>query len=323
MTSTSAVTRGAGANFPEIAFVIPCYNEECSVAHVVRRAKAIFPEAVVYVCDNNSIDNTAKAASDAGAIIFFEPKKGKGNAVKRLLRDVEADIFIMVDGDDTYDMQYVPGAVDRLIHEGFDLLTGDRMVNGHSQSTFRRGHRLGNKLFTSFFRVIFSIKTRDVFSGLRVFSRRLVKSFPIVSSEFEIETELTIYASRMGLPVADFPACVKDRKGSESKLKTYEDGSKILFFALRLLHREYPLRLYAAFSALCFLLGALMLANIYSEFLRTGLVLRQPTLIVAIFLILMSTLLLIAGLILKEVANLKYEGRYLSYLDRSSSRDLR
>ncbi len=323
MTSGSTATQGlkAKADSPEIAFIIPCYNEQSSVARVVLRAKALFPDARVYVCDNNSTDNTSKAASEAGAIVCFETRKGKGNAVKRLLRDVDADIFIMVDGDDTYDMQYVPDAVNRLIHENFDLLTGDRMASVHAQSSFRMGHEIGNKLFTRLFRLIFAIKTRDVFSGLRVFSRRLVKSFPIVSSEFEIETELTIYAARMGLPVDDFPTSVKDRYESESKLKTFEDGSKILLFALRLLHREYPLRLYAAFSSVSLVFGAVTLANVYLEYLRTGLVLRQPTLIMAIFLISMSILLLIGGLILKEVANLKYEGRYLAYVDRSSSRD--
>lgn len=306
---------------PEIAFIIPCYNEQSSVARVVLQAKALFPDARVYVCDNNSTDNTSKVASEAGAIVYFERRKGKGNAVKRLLRDVDADIFIMVDGDDTHDMQYVPDAVDQLIHESFDLLTGDRMASVHAQSSFRMGHEIGNQLFTRLFRLIFGIKTRDVFSGLRVFSRRLVKSFPIVSSEFKIETELTIYAARMGLLVDDFPTSVKDRHESESKLKTFEDGSKILIFALRLLHREYPLRLYAAFGSITLVLGMANLTNVYLEYLRTGMVLRQPTLVMAIFLISMSILLLIGGLILKEVSNLNYEGRYLAYVDRSSSRD--
>jgi glycosyltransferase involved in cell wall biosynthesis len=302
---------------PLVAFIIPCYNEESSIASVIHSAKSLIPSAQVYVCDNGSTDNTRAAALEAGATVYFEPKKGKGNAVKRLLRDVEADVFVMVDGDDTYDMQYVPQAIQQVIAQGYDLLTGDRMAFGHS-SSFRKGHQLGNKLFTRFFRVIFDIKTRDVFSGLRVFSRRLVKSFPIVSSEFEIETELTIYAARMGLPVADFPSSVKERYQSESKLKTYEDGSKILWFAVRLLHREYPLRLYAALSAIILLLGSITVTDIYFEFLQTGVVLRQPTLIMALFLISASILLLIGGMTLKEISNLKYEGRYLAYLNRKA-----
>ena len=323
MTSGSVVESGVDSAAPQIAFIIPCYNEQSSVARVVLRAKDLFPSARVYVCDNNSSDKTSEVASKAGAIVYFEPRNGKGNAVKRLLRDVDADVYIMIDGDDTYDMQYLPEAVDRLIREGFDLLTGDRMAISQVQSSFRKGHRFGNIIFTYLFRAIFAIKTRDVFSGLRVFSRRLVKSFPIVSSEFEIETELTIYAARMGLPVADFPTSVRSRQESESKLKTYEDGSKILLFAFRLIHREYPLALYAVFSCISMLLGVILLSDVYLEYLRTRLVLRQPTLILSIFLISMSILLLVSGLILKEIANLKYEVRYLAYLKKSSYRAFR
>lgn len=298
-----------------IAFIIPCYNEESSVADVVHEAKSLFPGCSVWVCDNNSTDDTASVASRAGAQVMLETRVGKGNAVRRLLRDVDADVFIMVDGDNTYGMEHLPQAVDQLLTGRYDLLTGDRFA-APERSLFRKGHHMGNRFFTKLFRFLFGIKTRDVFSGLRVFSRRLVKSLPLVSDEFEVETELTIYAARMRLPVADFPTSLRQREDSVSKLRTYEDGLKILFFSLRLLHREYPVKLYSFIAAVLFLIGFVFVFSVYLEYLATGLVLRQPTLVVALFMILISTIVFLAGLILKEVSNLKYEQRYLAYLDR-------
>lgn len=298
-----------------IAFIIPCFNEESSIAEVVKEARQLFPGCDVYVCDNNSTDQTASVARCAGATVMLETSVGKGNAVRRLLRDVDADVFVMVDGDNTYGMDHLPQAVDRLLTGRYDLLTGDRFADPQ-RSMFRKGHHLGNKMFTRFFRFLFDIKTRDVFSGLRVLSRRLVKSLPLASDEFEVETELTIYAARMRLPVADFPTSLRQRVDSASKLKTYEDGFKILLFSLRLLHREYPVKLYSFISALLFAIGLSTALSIYIEFLATGLVARQPTLVVALFLLMISAMTFFSGLILKEVSNLKYEQRYLAYLDR-------
>ena len=252
-------------------------------------------------------------ARAAGAVVLVEKAKGKGNAVRRLLRDVDADWFVMVDGDNTYDLSFLSEAIERCRRDQFDLMTGDRF-SGVGRSHFRRGHGLGNAFFTSFFRVVFGVQTRDVFSGLRIFSRRLVKTFPLVSAEFEIEAELSIYAARMRLPVADFPTEVQPRVNSVSKLSTYADGWKILIFALRLLHREFPLRLYWPISLVSALIAAVLFFIPYMEYLATGLVTKIPTLVTSTIFVSISIVSFFSGLILKEIANLKYEQRYLHYL---------
>lgn len=296
-----------------LAFIIPCYNEQESIGLVVREISSLFPFAQIVVCDNNSTDLTSDVAREAGATVLFERRKGKGNAVRRLLRDIEADIFVMVDGDNTYDLSQLQEAIDVFRKGRYDLMTGDRFA-GQSRSHFRKGHGTGNLFFTSFFRLAFGIQTRDVFSGLRIFSRRLVKTFPLVSAEFEIETELTIYAARMRLPVDDFPTSVCSRVNSESKLSTYRDGFKILTFSLRLLHREFPMRLYLPVSVLSALFALVLFAIPYSEFLTTGAVSTIPTLVTSTVFVSIAIVALFAGLILKEISNLKYEQRYLRYL---------
>lgn len=297
----------------DIAFIIPCYNEQESIGLVVAEIRALFPKAGIYVCDNNSNDRTSEVARSAGATVLFERLRGKGNAVRRLLRDVDAGLFVMVDGDNTYDLSSLAEAIERFRFGCYDLMTGDRFAQ-IGRSHFRRGHGMGNLLFTSFFRFAFGIQTQDVFSGLRIFSRRLVKTFPLVSAEFEIETELTIYAARMRLPVADFPTSVKSRVNSDSKLSTYSDGLKILMFSLRLLHREFPLRLYWPISFVATVIAIILFAIPYSEFLSTGFVSTIPTLVTSTIFVSIAIVSFFAGLILKEVANLKYEQRYLRYL---------
>lgn len=296
-----------------LVFVIPCYNEEASIGFVIQEIYQRFPEAGIFVCDNNSRDHTAKIAREAGATVLFEPEKGKGNAVRRLLRDVESDVFVMVDGDNTYDLDFLESALRQFEAGHYDLMTGDRFSNP-DKSRFRKGHGLGNKLFTSFFRFAFGIQTQDVFSGLRIFSKRLVKTFPLVSAEFEIETELTIYAARMRLPATDFPTSVSSRVNSESKLSTFRDGLKILAFSMRLLHREFPLKLYFPISFIAAVVAVLLFLSPYSEYLSTGYVEKVPTLIVSTVFILVAVISFFAGLILKEISNLKYEQRYLCYL---------
>jgi len=297
----------------EIAFVIPCFNEQESIGLVVTELWDLFPEARIYVCDNHSSDRTAEVARAAGAVVLYEKEKGKGNAVRRLLRDVDAGLFVMLDGDNTYDLSSLSEAIERCLRERFDLMTGDRFSD-LGRSHFRRGHGFGNAFFTSFFRVVFGVQTRDVFSGLRIFSRRLVKTFPLVSAEFEIEAELTIYAARMRLPVADFPTKVRARVNSDSKLSTYADGWKILIFALRLLHREFPLRLYWPISLMAACVAAALFFVPYAEYLTTGLVTKIPTLVTSTIFVSISIISFFSGLILKEIANLKYEQRYLHYL---------
>lgn len=296
-----------------LAFIIPCYNEQESIGLVVGEIVALFPSAQIVVCDNNSTDRTSDVARQAGATVLFERRKGKGNAVRRLLRDVDADCFVMVDGDNTYDLSQLSQAIEVFRQGRYDLMTGDRFA-GQARSHFRKGHGAGNLFFTSFFRLAFGIQTRDVFSGLRIFSRRLVKTFPLVSAEFEIETELTIYAARMRLPADDFPTSVRSRVNSESKLSTYRDGLKILTFSLRLLHREFPMRLYLPISGLSALVAAALFAIPYTEFLATGIVTTIPTLVTSTIFVSIAIVSLFAGLILKEVSNLKYEQRYLIYL---------
>lgn len=300
----------------DLAFIIPCHNEQEAIGLVVGEITSLFPGAQIVVCDNNSTDRTSEVAREAGASVFFERRKGKGNAVRRLLRDVDADIFVMVDGDNTYDLSQLGQAIEVFRHGCYDLMTGDRFAD-QARSHFRKGHGAGNLFFTSFFRLAFGIQTRDVFSGLRIFSRRLVKTFPLVSAEFEIETELTIYAARMRLPTDDFPTSVRSRVNSESKLSTYSDGLKILAFSLRLLHREFPMRLYLPISGLAALIAAVLFAIPYSEFLITGAVTTIPTLVTSTIFVSIAIVSLFAGLILKEVSNLKYEQRYLRYLGYS------
>ena len=297
----------------DIAFVIPCHNEQESIGLVVSEVRTLFPEASIYVCDNNSSDQTSVVARSAGATVFFERQKGKGNAVRRLLRDVDADIFIMVDGDNTYDLSNLRDAIQDFKANRYDLMTGDRFAS-QSHSSFRKGHGTGNILFTSFFRVAFGIQTRDVFSGLRVFSRRLVKTFPLVSAEFEIETELTIYAAKMRIPSSDFPTCVRDRVNSESKLSTMRDGFKILLFSLRLLHREFPVKLYLPLGSLAIVVSLVLFSIPYSEYIANGFVTKLPTLITSTLFASIGILAFFFGLILKEISNLKYEQRYLAYL---------
>jgi len=297
----------------EIAFIIPCFNEEESISKVIYEIKELLPEAEIFVCDNNSTDNTIELAKSAGAKVFFEKNKGKGNAVRRLLRDIDAEIFIMVDGDNTYNLSNIRQAVKEFRAGFYDLMTGNRFSE-EGKSNFRKGHRLGNILFTLFFQILFGIQTEDVFSGLRIFSRRLVKSFPLVSSEFEIETELSIYASRMRLPCKDFPTNVSSRINSESKLSKYKDGLKILFFSIKLLHREYPLRIYFPFSIITAITSIYIFSIPYSEFMSSGLVTRIPTLITSTIFFTLSIFSFFAGLILQEISNLKYEQRILKYL---------
>lgn len=297
---------------PRIAFIIPAYNEEGAIGQTIADIRRLALPCSIAVCDNNSTDNTALEAEQAGAVVLHEQVRGKGNAVRRLLRDVDADIYVMVDGDNTYDLSNLRMAIDRFQSKGYDLLTGDRF--GGASSHMRPGHGAGNRAFSQVMRWLTGVTTADVFSGLRVLSRRLVQSFPAISSEFEIETELTIFASRMRLPAGDFPTHVRRRVGTASKLNTVRDGLKIAWFIVRLLHREFPLRLYGPLAALLFAGSTLLFAGVYADYLRTGLVARFPTLFFSLFGMLSSFGLLGLGLVLKEISNLKYENRYFSYL---------
>lgn len=295
----------------KVAAIIPCHNEESSIGLVVEGIRSELPDAQVFVCDNASTDQTRRSAELAGAEVIFERTRGKGNAVRRLFRDIEADIYILIDGDNTYSTKMLGEHIRLVAHDGFDMAVGQRQMQALKQ---RSGHKTGNIIFTRFLKMIFSVDSNDVFSGYRILSRRLVKTFPCISPEFEIEAELEIYSARMKLPVASFPVQMTQRVNSESKLNTIQDGIKILILAIRMLHREYPLMLYSSISFILFTGALILFLPIYKEFIATGLVPRIPTVITCSTLGIFSILVFITGFILKEITNSRYESRYLTYL---------
>ncbi len=297
----------------KIAFIIPAHNEEGAIGKTIASALNSIPKANIYVCDNNSSDLTSEEAIKHGAIVISEPKKGKGNAVRKLFNFVKADIYIMVDADNTYNLQDLPEALDYFIKNDLDIMTGNRFAK-KNKSYMRRGHTFGNKTFTKLLNYLFNVETSDIFSGLRIMSRSFIESFPMISSEFEIETEISVFASKMKFGNQDFATEVKSRENTISKLNTFRDGFKIVYFTLHLLHREYPLKLYLPLSFLQICFSSIVLIGIYSEFINTGLVERLPTLIVACFILLSGLLSLSLGLVLKGLVNIKYENRYLAYI---------
>tara|TARA_B100001029_G_scaffold142437_1_gene122028 strand:+ start:261 stop:1187 length:927 start_codon:yes stop_codon:yes gene_type:complete len=297
----------------KIAFIIPAYNEEGAIGKTITSALNSIPESNVYVCDNNSSDSTRLEAIKYGAVVINEPKKGKGNAVRRLFNFVKADIYIMVDGDNTYNLEHLPSALEYFIQNDLDIMTGNRFAM-KNKSYMRKGHEFGNKTFTKLLNYLFNVETSDLFSGLRIMSRCFIDSFPVISSEFEIETEISVFASKMRFGNKDFATEVKSRENTISKLKTYQDGIKIIYFILHLLHREFPLKLYLTMSLLQISFSSILLIGIYAEFIATGLVERLPTLIVACFILLSGLLSFSLGLILKGLVHIKYENRYIAYL---------
>ncbi|MEB3302861.1 MAG: glycosyltransferase family 2 protein [Cyanobacteriota bacterium] len=298
----------------EIAVLIPCFNEASSIYEVVAKLRHQLHSARIVVCDNASTDGTAERARAAGAEVMYEERRGKGNAMRRLFRDVEADIYIMIDGDNTYGTEILADAIALVRDEGCDMVVGTRRFGDIPQ---RRGHNAGNQLFTRFFQTIFDVRSEDVFSGLRIFSRRLIKTFPCTSLEFEVEAELEIYCARMLLPTAALPVTMRPRQGNFSKLNTWRDGFKILWLSIRMLHREYPLRLYAMLGSITGCVALLQMVPVTRYYLDTGLVPRFPTLIACSVLLALSIASIGMGLILKEITNNRYEMRYLRYLSYS------
>jgi glycosyltransferase involved in cell wall biosynthesis len=297
----------------KIAVIIPCFNEGHSIAEVVRGFKSVLPSARIYVFDNNSTDETVAIAGAAGALIRREMLQGKGNVVRRMFADVEADAYVMVDGDSTYDPGYAADMVNRLFNEQLDMVVGTR-VDSHD-AAYRPGHRFGNRLFTFAVANLFGERFTDMLSGYRVFSRRFVKSFPAMSGGFEIETELTIHALELQLPVAEVATTYSIRvTGSASKLRTFADGLKIVRLIVVLYKNERPFQFFSAiagaFSAIALALGVPLVVT----FIKTGLVLRQPTAILATGFVLLSALSFVSGLILDTVTRGRREMRRLAYL---------
>jgi glycosyltransferase involved in cell wall biosynthesis len=299
-----------------VAVLIPCHNEAVAIPKVVADFRSALPGATVYVYDNNSSDGTAEAARAAGAVVRREALQGKGCVIRRAFADVEADIYVLVDGDDTYDAAAAPIMVRRLIEEQLDMVTGRRVsLPGEECAAYRRGHRLGNRVLTGLVRSVFGDRVSDMLSGYRVFSRRFVKSFPALSSGFEIETEVTVHALELGLPVGEEPTRYKERPaGSRSKLRTFSDGARILRTIAVLVKQERPLQVFAGAGLTLLLAGLVVGIPVVLEFHATGYVSRLPSAVLATGLVLLSFLSFCCGLILDSVARGRKELRRLAYL---------
>lgn len=298
---------------PRIAVLIPCYNEEPSIAAVVRDFRAALPGAVVYVYDNNSRDRTVERARDAGAVVRHEPLQGKGNVVRRMFADVEADVYVLVDGDDTYHAASAPLLVRRLWEDRLDMVNAAR--TGGGAAAYRPGHRAGNRLLTGLAARIFGKRVNDMLSGYRVFSRRFVKSFPALSTGFETETELTVHALELRMPVAELATPYKERPpGSSSKLNTIRDGVRILRTIAVLVKEERPLPFFAGFALLFALLSVGLAGPVVGDWLETGLVPRLPTAVLCTGLMLLAFLSLACGLVLDTVTRGRREMKRMRYL---------
>lgn len=298
-----------------IAVLVPCYNEEAAVATVVADFRKALPSAEIYVYDNNSRDRTAAVAREAGAIVRSERRQGKGHVVRRMFADVEADVYVLVDGDATYDAPSAPGMIDRLLDDRLDMVVGLRV--GQAQAAYRLGHRTGNRMLTGFLSSTFGHAFKDILSGYRVFSRRFVKSFPVLSDGFEIETELAVYALELSLPVAEVETPYYARpEGSFSKLNTWRDGFRILGTMLKLYRSERPLRFFTGIGIVLALVSVILAIPIVITFIETGLVPRLPTAVLSMGLMIMALLSVSSGLVLDTVTRGRREMKMLAYLSQ-------
>lgn len=298
---------------PEIAVLVPCFNEQETIGAVVAAFRSHIPEALIFVYDNASTDLTSERARRAGAIVRSEPLRGKGSVVRRMFADIEADIYILVDGDDTYDAASAPELIAALVRESVDLVSAVRIDS--TQKAYRTGHRFGNWLLTRLVAQLFGKRFSDMLSGYRVMSRRFVKSFPALSTGFEIETELTVHALQMRIPIAEFPTPYRERPlGSASKLRTISDGARIMRTIAYLLKEERPLAFFGTVSMILVLVALALGVPVIVEFIRTGLVPRLPTAVLATGLMILASLSLVCGLILQTVTRGRMEMKRLNYL---------
>jgi len=298
---------------PRIAVILPCYNEEAAIGLTVAGFRAALPDADIYVFDNNSADRTMQVAAQAGAIVRREPMQGKGHVVRRMFADIEADIYVMADGDATYDAAAAPAMIQRLLDEHLDMVVGARA--SEVDAAYRRGHRLGNRVLTGILARLFGRTFSDILSGYRVFSRRFVKSFPILSAGFEIETEISVHALELRMPVAEVVTHYGARpEGSTSKLSTYRDGWRILSTILTLFRIERPVLYFGSLGAILALVAVILAAPLVVTYAQTGLVPRQPTAILVTGLAIVACLCFFAGLILDTVVRGRREMRRLAYL---------
>ena len=293
--------------------VVPCHNEAGAIAKVIGDLRATVPDLEIYVYDNASTDGTDAVALEAGANVRYEALKGKGNVVRRAMADLDADIYLLIDGDDTYDASAAQAMIELLLSGPYDQVTGVRTQE--SETAYRAGHELGNRAFNEVVGRIFGYPVNDMLSGYRVFTRRFVKSFPAVSKAFEIETELTVHAINARLPQAEHPVGFKDRaEGTESKLRTYHDGLRILGMIGKLAQSERPLFVHGIFASILFLVGIGLGIPVIVDFLQTGLVPRLPTAVFASSLILLSVLTLMIGIILDAFRKVRQENIRTAYL---------
>jgi glycosyltransferase involved in cell wall biosynthesis len=298
---------------PRIAVLIPCYNEAQSIGRVVADFMAVLPGATVYVYDNNSSDDTRAVAELAGAVVRLETLQGKGNVVRRMFADIEADVYVLVDGDGTYDAPSARQMVDLLLANSLDMVNAARVPV--TQGAFRPGHLFGNRLLTGTVALIFGKRTRDMLSGYRAFSRRFVKSFPALATGFETETELTVHALELRLPMAEIQTPYRDRpRGSASKLRTFRDGFRILRTILLLVKEERPLQFFMSTAALLAIIGLLLGWPLVTYFLETGLVPRLPTAVLAMGAMILAFVSFVTGLILDTVTLARREIKRLHYL---------
>ena len=306
-----------GVSEPRIAVMLPCFNEEAAIAETVAGFRAALPGAIIYVYDNNSRDRTVEIARAAGAVVRSETQQGKGNVVRRMFADIDADIYVMADGDLTYDPGAAPAMVAMLVDEQLDMVVGTREHD--AADAYRGGHVIGNKLFTALLSGLFGRSFSDIFSGYRIFSRRFVKSFPVLSEGFEIETEISVHALELKMPVGEVATAYGARpEGSASKLSTYRDGWRILRTIGTLYRVERPVLFYGSVGALILALALFLSIPLVLTYLDTGLVPRVPTAILITGMAIVATLCFFAGLILDTVTRGRREVRRLAYLGQAA-----
>ena len=297
----------------KIAIIIPCYNEGLTITATVLGLHATVPEAEIFVYDNNSSDDTIELARAAGAHVFVERNQGKGNVVRRMFSDIEADVYLLIDGDNTYDAGSAPELLRLVMEEGMDFVNGARRES--SEKAYRAGHKFGNWMLTTMIRKIFGAEFSDMLSGLKCFSRRYVKSFPALSRGFEIETELTTHALELRMPCYEITTPYGERpEGSVSKLRTYRDGFRILLTILKLVKEERPLQLFSCIGGVLFLAAMLFMIPVLQTYLATGLVPRLPTAILAISLTGLGALSIVMAIIMDSVVTMRREMKRIAYL---------
>jgi len=298
---------------PRVAVLVPCFNEEAAVATVIADFRAILPSAEIFVYDNNSSDRTVAVARDAGAQVRSERRQGKGHVVRRMFADIDADIYVLVDGDATYDAASAPRMIEMLLSDHLDMVVGFRV--DQAEAAYRPGHRTGNRMLTGFLSSVFGQAFKDTLSGYRVFSRRFVKSFPVLSDGFEIETELSVHALELALPVAEIETPYYARpEGSFSKLNTWRDGFRILGTILKLYRSEKPLRFFTAIGFFLMLVSIGLAIPVIVTYLEEGIVPRLPTAVLSMGLMIFAAMSVSSGLVLDTVTRGRREIKLLAYL---------